>query len=164
MKPYLPFGAGSALELRAAVQLLRQQRHKFQSQRIGIVEHAVLGDADAVIADAEGKGAVHMVQQVDMDLPAAVIDERMFQAIGHQFVDDQAAGQSRIDVELDIIDVQLQHDDVGIDSVRTKQVAGQRADVVAHFDPREIAGSMQGLVDRKSTRLNSSHQKISYAV
>src|SRR5690606_39806355 len=48
------------------------------------------------------------------------------------------------------------------------EIRNRYRSVVAHFAPRPVHGEPasldEGLLDRKSTRLNSSHVKISYAV
>src|SRR5690606_40461455 len=62
--------------------------------------------------------------------------------------------------------------DVGVVGIRTGQpeeclghMAGhQRDHLLGEPDDRFVRGAVEGVKDRKSTRLNSSHVKISYAV
>ena len=70
----------------------------------GAGEKAFCAGAD--LKERQGMTENDVRLQVDLDAPSCAFYECMFQAIRHQFLDDQPARHSRIDVKRDVLHLQ----------------------------------------------------------
>src|SRR2546421_4713367 len=91
--------AAAVLDRELPVELCDQAAHELQPERAGALGRHVVRQSDAVVAHAHAAPAVAGVRQIDDDLAALPLGERMFERIEQQLVHDQPTGHGRVDAQ-----------------------------------------------------------------
>ena len=72
-----------------------------------LLEIQTLRQADAIVPDGEGQDAIGRAE-ADIDLTGPAIGKGMFQSIGNELIDDQAARRSPIHIQYCISYIHLE--------------------------------------------------------
>ena len=146
------FGSAAVVDVDFAPQLPDQHAHQFQSQGPAGLDLEALRQARPVVADGQQEAVAGLGAQADADLTRAAAAqgggrEGVLERVGDQLIDDQGAGDDRVDVEGDILHGDLQPDGVLVHPVRGEQVGGEAAQVFGQVDLRQGLGLVQLLMD-----------------
>jgi hypothetical protein len=74
--------------------------------------------------------------------------ERVLERVGSQFVDDEAAGHSRIYRQRDIVYVHVDPDGVGAQTIRARDVGHELLEILSEVDARQVFRLIKRLVDQ----------------
>src|ERR1044071_7964044 len=132
--------AGAALDRELALELRDEAAHELEAERAGDL---VGGKADAVVAHGHAAPAVAAVGQLDADLAARAVGERVLDGVEQQLVDDQAARHGGVDAEQHRVAVDGEADARRIGGEGFEEQLAEGADVVAEVDLGEVRRLVQ---------------------
>src|SRR5262249_31811755 len=139
---------GVALDRRDSSQLLHERPDQLLPERPGmLLAIRQRWQPDAVVGHDEGRGAVRAAER-DADRAALTVGKRMLQSVREQLVQDEPAGDCDVEVQRHRLNVESEPDRSIHFSRRREHVPREPVDVVTEVDPREVARSIELLVDQ----------------
>jgi hypothetical protein len=134
-------GAKLARERDRPPQLLCQHRDDLQSEGLRVAEIEVRGEAHPGIAHTQGHvpdfGPEH-----DVDVPGATIRKGIFQRVREEFVQDEPARYSGIEIEDQLVELGVQTDVGGVSRIGLEKLGTEGVDVVREIKARKVAGAV----------------------
>ena len=97
-------GAGLARERDRPPELLSQHRDDLQPKGLCVAEIDVRGEANPGITHTQGDVPA-LGPQRDVDVTGATVGKGVFQGVGEEFIQDEAAGDGGIDIEGQLVEV-----------------------------------------------------------
>src|SRR2546422_7743666 len=105
-----------------------------------------LWKANPGIAHPQGYLRVSIGMQFDADLPGPPIRKGMFEAIGHQFVEQETAWNGLIDLQKDLVELCCERHATGQSVIGPYELGGEGANIVGEINPRQVHRFIQGFV------------------
>src|SRR4029450_13962927 len=95
-----------------------------------------LWKANPGIAHPQGHLRVSIGMQLDVDLPGPAIRKGMLKAIGHQFVEQEAARNGLIDLQKDPVELCCERHVTGKSVIGPYELGGEGANIVGEVNLR----------------------------
>src|SRR5919197_669755 len=104
-------------------------------------------EANPGIAHPQGYPSVSIGMQFDADLPGPPIRKSMFEAIGHQFVEQETARNGLIDLQKELVELRCERHAPGKSVIGPYELAGEGANIVGEVNPCQVHRLIQGFMD-----------------
>ena len=106
-----------------------------------MAEIKVHGEADSGIAHAQGP-MTGLGPEHDMDVAGATIRKGVFQGVGKEFIQDEAARDGGIDIKGQLVELGVQTDVRGPRRIRLEKIGAEGVDVACEVKARQVAGAV----------------------